>query len=298
MAEMGHVEASASSQIVANYFASNTSAREVLRSLFPNTGSRHDLEISAAEDVSDLDPHDVSHEEVFDLQNDMRSHSSEDMLRQELFSPENESEFFSKPHYETVYFQDGLSSAGEVWAFWSDWYNGFLEGKPMDWKLQERVAVISDATWDAGPEAVAGEIGHIRARRQVEIALGDLKDSLRAQTTARHGIGGNNPPESIRDELLSGSITLIWEATEELSIALEEENPPPEWIEAILIKLKAGLADLLKWSALTVKLAVGTVVVIGSKKVTTAVVDAYIAKHPEKIEALIEALEQLLPFLR
>lgn len=49
------------------------------------------------------------------------------------------------------------------WVFWETWYQGFLDGKPLDWELQRRVALIDDAIWDAGPEAVAAEIERIKA---------------------------------------------------------------------------------------------------------------------------------------
>jgi hypothetical protein len=49
-----------------------------------------------------------------------------------------------------------------VWAFWRDWYQGFLDGKPLDWEVQRRVALIDDAIWEQGPEAVAEEIKRIK----------------------------------------------------------------------------------------------------------------------------------------
>ncbi|MEP2717712.1 hypothetical protein [Pseudophaeobacter sp.] len=49
------------------------------------------------------------------------------------------------------------------WSFWLDWYASFLDGKPLDWELQRRVALIEDAIWEAGPEAVAKEIARIQA---------------------------------------------------------------------------------------------------------------------------------------
>ncbi|EDZ45893.1 conserved hypothetical protein [Rhodobacterales bacterium Y4I] len=52
----------------------------------------------------------------------------------------------------------------ETWRFWHAWYQGFLDGKPLDWELQRRVATeIPDAIWNAGPEAVAQEIERIKA---------------------------------------------------------------------------------------------------------------------------------------
>ncbi|WP_282076612.1 hypothetical protein [Epibacterium ulvae] len=49
------------------------------------------------------------------------------------------------------------------YAFWRDWYRGFLDGKPLDWELQRRVALIPDPIWDEGSEAVAREIERIKA---------------------------------------------------------------------------------------------------------------------------------------
>ena len=57
----------------------------------------------------------------------------------------------------------------------------------------------------------------------------------------------------------------------------------------------AGLAGLLRWCAEKTNLAVGTVIVVGASQGATTVADAYIARHPEKIEALIEAVERWLP---
>jgi len=51
----------------------------------------------------------------------------------------------------------------DAFSFWRDWYQGFLDGKLLDWELQRRVALIDNAIWNAGPEAVAEEIERIRA---------------------------------------------------------------------------------------------------------------------------------------
>ncbi|WP_146188178.1 hypothetical protein [Ascidiaceihabitans donghaensis] len=49
------------------------------------------------------------------------------------------------------------------WGFWTKWYQGYLDGLPLDWKLQLEVAKIRDGIWEAGPEAVAYEIERIQA---------------------------------------------------------------------------------------------------------------------------------------
>lgn len=46
----------------------------------------------------------------------------------------------------------------QVWSFWKRWLDGMRAGQPMDWKLQEQIALIDDEIWEAGPKAVAKEI--------------------------------------------------------------------------------------------------------------------------------------------
>lgn len=50
------------------------------------------------------------------------------------------------------------------WQFWRDWYQGFLDGKPLDWNLQRAVALIPDADWEKGPAHIAGVIEEIRKK--------------------------------------------------------------------------------------------------------------------------------------
>lgn len=72
------------------------------------------------------------------------------------------------------------SSPGTPWAFWAKWYRGMLDGKPLDWDLQRRVALIDDAIWEAGADAVAQEIARIEA--ELEAKPLD-QDALRSHLT-------------------------------------------------------------------------------------------------------------------
>lgn len=65
----------------------------------------------------------------------------------------------------------------KTWWFWRDWYEGMLAGTPMDWALQEAVALISNDVWDAGPEAVAAEIERIRASTRF---VGQIEEAIPA----------------------------------------------------------------------------------------------------------------------
>ncbi|SLN21761.1 hypothetical protein ROA7450_00793 [Roseovarius albus] len=59
-------------------------------------------------------------------------------------------------------------SKRKYWSFWREWYQGFLDGNPMDRELQRRVALIEDPIWESGPGAVAKEIERIRAEYLLE----------------------------------------------------------------------------------------------------------------------------------
>lgn len=61
-----------------------------------------------------------------------------------------------------------ISSAHPEWSFWREWYQGFLDGQPLDWALQRRVALIPDEDWGKGPEHIALLIAAIRARFEAE----------------------------------------------------------------------------------------------------------------------------------
>lgn len=57
-----------------------------------------------------------------------------------------------------------LTQSDVIWAFWREWYQGFLDGKPLDWELQKEIALIPDADWDKGPEHISGLIEEIQAK--------------------------------------------------------------------------------------------------------------------------------------
>ncbi|WP_374015565.1 hypothetical protein [Phaeobacter sp. A36a-5a] len=71
--------------------------------------------------------------------------------------------FDNSPDLEISKFISALDVNSAILNHWREWYKGFLDGKPLDWDLQRRVALIDDAIWDAGPEAVAAEIERIKA---------------------------------------------------------------------------------------------------------------------------------------
>jgi hypothetical protein len=54
------------------------------------------------------------------------------------------------------------SDPNDTWNFWTRWWDGLVTGQPLDWALQEKVALIPDDIWQQGAAAVA------RAIREIE----------------------------------------------------------------------------------------------------------------------------------
>ncbi len=47
--------------------------------------------------------------------------------------------------------------------FWSEWYSGFLTGRPIKWKLQEAIASIPPKEWQHGAANIADKIEELNA---------------------------------------------------------------------------------------------------------------------------------------
>lgn len=174
-------------------------------------------------------------------------------------------------------------------SFWHDWYNGFFKGKPLDWELQRRVALIDDALWEIGPTAVAEEIDKIRAKFNLEKRVKELEDELRRATVNRRGIGGNMPPEPIDDDLIAKELIIVWRPLQDLKDEIAKDEPDAtrlqQIIEALITALGTGFAWCLKKGDLIVDTAIKWALPAGG---------GYLALNPEKLEAVIEAAKKML----
>lgn len=179
------------------------------------------------------------------------------------------------------------------WRFWSDWYEGFLTGNPMDFTLQQQVALIDEAIWSSGPKAVAHVAGQMRARHDVQIVLNHIKESAKETDFDRFGIGGNHPPEVINDHDYIRSLELVRDATSSVEDEIAKATPNRDGLEAALCMLKLGLTGLIKWSGRKADLAVDTSI----KWSIPVVGGAYLAAHPDKVQTLIKTVEEWLKFL-
>lgn len=131
-------------------------------------------------------------------------------------------------------------------TFWREWYQGFLEGTPLDWELQRRVAEIPDEDWEQGPEHIAKLIEEIRARFELEKRIEALEaEKLVWDERARLGTGGNNPPEPLEDDRIIQEI--IWAPIEDLKAETQSEAPDKSRIHAAISKLGAALMAIGNW---------------------------------------------------
>ncbi len=192
-------------------------------------------------------------------------------------------------------FCDGPGQTPE-WSFWREWYQGFLDGAPVDWELQRRVALIPDEEWEKGPERVAELIAEIRARYDLEQRIGELEQALLRSEVTRHGIGGNLPPEPV-DAPAEQVTTIVWAAIDILKEETQKPSPSAE-------RIRQAIEWLTKARNLTIAGiagAVGTFVVSFSNAAGKAAgKEVFVqlnAEHPELIQGVIDTAEKWLPFL-
>lgn len=177
-----------------------------------------------------------------------------------------------------------LLESGPEWSFWREWYQGFLDGKPLDWELQKEIALISDEDWKKGPEWIAGRIAGIRARFELQERIVELESELARATPSRHGIGGNNPPDGIEGAPhIAKELTVIWEPLQDLADQTRASKPNKSKIQKTIEALHAALTAGLKWFASKVDRAIDKTIDWGIPY------GGYLVLNPDKLEAVIEA---------
>lgn len=188
---------------------------------------------------------------------------------------------------------NALYGRGAPFKYWSDWFEGFLEGRPVDWELQRRVAHIDNAIWETGPEAVAQEIERIRAGYDLEKRIEELEAELRRATFDRHGIGGNMSPETLDDKHSANGLSVIRKPVKSLKDEIAKVPANPERLQKIIEELIAVLKTGFAWCRKKGDLMVDTTI----KWAIPAGGTAYVALNPDRLEAVIESAKELLNFL-
>lgn len=245
---------------------------------------------NCASKMSQFDEDDVRfcHEIARDQKDLESGHSGIDVFQKPLWIDTREAEASAQ---DWLYQWDTYwSNEPSKWSFWREWYQGILDGKPLDWALQRRVALIDEAIWEAGPEAAAKEIEQVRAKFDLEKRIGELEADLRRTTVNRHGIGGNMPPEVIDDAPIALELIIVWKPLEELKEEIAKNDPDRKRLQSIIEALVTALNTGFAWSLKKGDLIVDT----GIKWAIPAGGTGYFVLNPEKLEAVIEAANKLL----
>lgn len=137
--------------------------------------------------------------------------------------------------------------APESWAFWTKWWDAAIAGKPLHWELQREVALIPDAVWQEGPEAVAKAIAEIEARFGLLAEVATLRGKLQefeAATALQAFIAHrahNHPPELLEPEVaVQTQISVMVRALLEAEEDLAKPNPSPALLKRVAGVLVTG----------------------------------------------------------
>jgi hypothetical protein len=75
--------------------------------------------------------------------------------------------------------EEWAKAGGPVWAFWTQFYENALLGRPQDWPLLHDIALIPAEDWQGGPDRVHPIIeGMLKRRADQEIGKGEVAQDL------------------------------------------------------------------------------------------------------------------------
>ncbi len=192
------------------------------------------------------------------------------------------------------YFAQRRSALAAVgpWEFWGRWYARAMAGDPLPWDLQEKIALIPNEIWEAGPEAVAEEIARIEAASELRQRIAEVEAEQANVAEKRLGIGGNNPPEEIDDPETVQQVVILWESIAGLKEEVEANEPDAERVAALIERLAAALKTVIAWCGRKADLIVDTTIKWG---IPTS--GGYLVMNPAKAESVLKAAQTWLPFL-
>jgi hypothetical protein len=167
-----------------------------------------------------------------------------------------------------------------------------MAGDPLPWELQEKVALIQNEIWDAGPEAVAAEIARIEAAFELRRSIADVEADQVQSVDNRLGIGGNNPPVEIDEPETGAQVVVIWESIAGLKEEVNAEQPDATRVADLIERFSKALRVVLDWIGRKADLAVDTTIKWG-----IPALGGYFILNPAKMAAVLEAAKAWLPFL-
>lgn len=180
------------------------------------------------------------------------------------------------------------------WGFWREWYQGFMDGNPIDWELQRRLALLDDEVWMAGPKFVAEKIDAMRAQHDLLQAANDVDKQLKIDrhADALPRRGHNNPPYMIDEPWLAERIPVVQLAVKTLKEQSQSATPEKAEVEQALSTITRWQDAVLAWLGRKADLAVDTAI-----KWAIPAGGGYLILNPKQLQALIEAGKAFLPFL-
>lgn len=181
---------------------------------------------------------------------------------------------------------------GGPWAFWARWYNAILAGQPLAWDLQERVSLLPDDIWRAGPEAVSESIARIEAEFDLRQRIAEYESDQVLAEQKRLGMGGNHPPEAIDDPEIRQQTLIIWDSVKLLKDEVNAVEPDAEHVAGIIERLSAAVKIILAWVGAKADLIVDTTI-----KWAVPTTGGYFVLNPEQVDALLRAARAWLPFI-
>ena len=186
-------------------------------------------------------------------------------------------------------------------AFWIDWYQRALDGRPQNWPLLRDVALIDDAIWESGGGALDQAISqHVERHRLLDEVSRLRRDLLSAQAAASSTAhrGHNNPPELLDPlpEVQSQIATIdasLAEAEEELTKPQPSAHVLRRAARAIGAAVKAVLGYCASLADITLKESAKNAGATAGKWAPGAAA-LYLASQLEQFRQLVDALLQFV----
>ncbi|WP_432450475.1 hypothetical protein [Aliiroseovarius marinus] len=103
-------------------------------------------------------------------------------------------------------------ASSSAFSYWVTLYQGFLDGKPLDWELQRRVALIPDKDWEKGPEHIAEKIEEVKA----EYLAAQLPLAEDLEFDPDSGNFHTVPREMAKPDLLGATLSQVEDALDDV----------------------------------------------------------------------------------
>jgi hypothetical protein len=173
-----------------------------------------------------------------------------------------------------------------------------LSGQQTDWDVQEKVALIPDEVWEAGPEAVAAEIARIEEQLRLRREVAGLKAQLanaRAGVAALSKRSHNNPPELVEPMTdVERQANSVAQALNEAERELAQYTPRPAVLRRVgQVLMEVATRSLSYCASLgdtALRKAAEEVGSAGGKALVGAALFAWMS-HLEAVQTLARALE-------